>query len=261
MNILRARLLSISALLALAACRQTAPPAAVDPGAAACLTPDTVAVAVADLVRLRASPFVNSLGGSARDFLEQHQSASQALVAWDTRGFLIVERGTFPQAPPGARLLEPGLAVSGSAAGILSALAQHRSGSTGAPGLIEYGSAFGARSALWLAIRGGTALPLSGNLANLNLLLQHADFAGLALDLGAAATLRFSARGHSVPSARQLEERLRGLLSLAGEAEVRRPGLARLIGAARIERSGADVTAVLVAPADAVASLLAGFGH
>jgi len=110
-------------------------------------------------------------------------------------------------------------------------------------------------------VRGGTALPLSGNLANLNVLLEDADFAGAALDLGAAATLRFAARGRTAQSAERLEERLRGFLSLAGEAEVHRPDLAQLLGAAQIQRSGSDITATLSASPDVLAKLIADFAR
>jgi hypothetical protein len=256
------RLLLALALLALAAgiaCKQSPPPV-VDSGMASCISGDTVALAGADLDRLRASPFVNGMG-AGRDLLAQYSSASKLLVAWNSRELLIVERGLFKTPPPGATAIEPGLAVAGSLSRISSALAQHRAGSTGAPGLIDYGSEIGAQSAIWLAVRGGTELPVSGNLANLNVLLQDADFAGAALDLGEAATLRFDARGRTAESAERLEERLRGFLSLAQEAEIRRPEIARLLADARIGRSGRNVTATLSASPDAVAKLIADFAR
>jgi len=58
-----------------------------------------------------------------------------------------------------------------------------------------------------------------------------------------------------------LEERLRGFLSLAQEAEIRRPEIARLLADARIGRSGRNVTATLSAPPDALAKLLADFAR
>jgi hypothetical protein len=238
------------------ACKQ-APLPVVDSGMASCIAGDTVALAGADLDRLRASPFVNDMGGSARDLLAQYSNASKLVIAWNSRELLIVERGLFKTPPAGTTAIEPGLAVTGSPSRISLAMAQHRAGRTGAPGLIGYGSEIGARSAIWLAVRGGTALPFSGNLANLNLLLQDADFAGAALDLGEAATLRFGVRGRTAESAERLEERLRGFLSLAAEAEIHRPDLAKLLGAARIERSGRDVTAMLSASPDVLAKLLA----
>ena len=257
------RLLLSLALLAFAAgvaCKQSTPPV-VDSGMASCVTGDTVALAGADLDRLRASPFVAGMGDSAHDLLAQYSNASKLLVAWNSRELLIVERGLFKTPPPGVTAIEPGLAVTGSPGRISSAVAQHRKGSTGASGLIGYGSEIGAHSAIWLAVRGGTALPLSGNLANLNVLLEDADFAGAALDLGGAATLRFAARGRTAQSAERLEERLRGFLSLAGEAEVHRPDLARLLGAAQIQRSGSDVTATLSASPDVLAKLIADFAR
>ena len=256
------KLLLAAALLALAAgtaCKHAPPPTAVDTGMASCITADTVALAGADLDRLRASRFVNGLGGSAHDLLAQYSTGSKLLVAWNGNDLLIVERGLFKTPPPGATAIEPGLAVTGSPNRISSAMAQHQKGRTGVPGLIEYGSEIGSRSAIWLAVRGGTALPLSGNLANLNMLLQDADFAGAALDLGDATTLRLCARGQTTDSANRLEERLRGFLSLAGAAEVHRPEIARLLGAARIQRSGRDVTAALSASPDALAKLIADF--
>jgi hypothetical protein len=252
------------ALLAVGAavgCKQTAPPPAIDAGMAACITGDTVAAAGADLDRLRASSFVNGAGGSVRGLLEQYGSASKLLVAWNASDVLILLRGLFKTPPAGATMIAPGLAAAGSPKSISSALAQYRSGQTGAAGLIDYGSEIGARSAIWLAVRGGTPLPLSGNLANLNHLLEDAEYAGATLDLGETATLRLAARGRTADSAERLEERLRGFLSLAGEAEIRRPELAGLLGNARIERSGRNVTAALAAPPDLVAKLLADFAR
>jgi hypothetical protein len=216
-------------------------------------------VAAADLDKLRASPFLAGLSGTARSFLTGYDADSKLLIAWNGADLLLVERGLFKAPPPGATAIEPGLAVAGSPSRISSAVAQHRMGSTGASGLIDYGSEIGAGKAIWLAIRGGTQLPLSGNLANLNVLLEDADFGGASLDLGNEATLQLDARGRTAQSAARLEERLRGFFSLAQEAEIHRPEIARLLGAARIVRSGRNVTATLSAPPDAVAKLLAGF--
>jgi hypothetical protein len=232
-----------------------------DAGMASCVTNDAVALAVADLDKLRASPFLAGLSGTARSLLTEYSTDSKLLVAWNGTDLLLVERGLFKTPPPGATIVEPGLAVAGSPNRISSALAQHQTGSAGAPGLIDYGSEIGARSALWLSVRGGKSLPLGGNLSNLNVLLQDADFAGVALDLGDAATLRLSARTRAAQSAERLEERLRGFLSLAQEAEIRRPEFAHLLAATRIERSGRDVTATLAASPDALSKLLAGFAR
>jgi len=238
------------------ACRREGPPPVVDTGMASCITGDTVALAAADLDRLRASPFVNGMGGATRELLAQYSKASKLLVGWNTHDLLIVLRGSFAAPPAGARRVGPGLAVSGAPERILFAVAQHQSGHTGALDLIEYGSAIGGSSTLWLAVRGGRMLPLSGNVANLNHLLEDSDFAGAALDLGENATLRFGARGKTEESAQTLEERLRGFLTLAGEAEIHRPELARLFGTAQIERSGRAVSATLSAPPDLLAKLL-----
>jgi hypothetical protein len=233
----------------------------VDPGMASYVASDTVALAAVDLDRLRASPFLNGMGGSARDLFERYGNASKLLIAWNARDLAIVERGLFKTLPMDATIVEPGLAVAGSPSGVAAAVAQHKTGRTGASGLIDYGSAIGGRCAVWLAARGGTALPLSGNLANLNVLLDDADNASAALDLGEQATLRFAARGRSAAAAARLEERLRGFLSLATAAETRRPEVARLIGAAQIARNGREVTASLSASPDIVAKLLAGFAR
>lgn len=253
-----------AALLAFAAgiaCKQAGPPPLVDAGMAACISGDTVALAGADLDRLRASPFVNGMGGSARELMAQYRNASKLLVAWNASDLLIVMRGTFKTPPVGATATAPGLAVAGSPGRVASARVQYRTGQTGAQGLIDYGSEIGGHGTIWLAVRGGTALPLSGNLANLNRLLQDADFAGAALDLDETAMLRFGARGRTAESAGQLEERLRGFLSLVEEAEVHRPELARLLGAVEIQRSGRDVTGTLSASPEVVAKLLSDFAR
>jgi hypothetical protein len=257
-------MLTIATLLAFGiciSCKRAGPPPVVDAGMASCIASDTVALAAVDLDRLRASPFLNGMGGSARDLFERYGTSSKLLIAWNGNDFTIVERGLFKTPPADASMVEPGLAVAGSPNRIAAAVAQHNAGPTGAASLIDYGSAIGARSAVWLAARGGTALPLSGNLANLNMLFEDADNASAALDLGEQTTLRFAARGRTTASAARLEERLRGFLSLATAAETRRPEVARLIGATQIARNGRDVTATLTAPPDMVAKLLAGFAR
>ncbi|MGO9232048.1 MAG: hypothetical protein ACLQKA_22870 [Bryobacteraceae bacterium] len=268
MPALHPRLLAPRLLLALTmlafgvgiACRQTAPPL-VDSGMASCIGNDTVALAGADLDRLRASSFTAAMGKSVHELLERYGSDAKLMIAWNGSDLLIVERGLFKTPPEGATAIDLGLAATGSPSRVSAAVAQHRAGSTGAPGLLDYGSGIDARSAVWLTVRGGRMLPLGGNLANLNLLLQDADFAGAALDLGEQATLRFGARGRSAESAARLEERLRGFLSLAAEAEIRRPDIARLLHAARIQRNGRDVSATLTASPDAMAKLLSGFSR
>jgi hypothetical protein len=250
----------VAAIASGIACRQ-APLPMVDAGMASCIGGDTVALAGADLEQLRASPIVSGAGAAARELLERYGNASTVLIAWNASDLLIVERGLFKLPPEGATAIEPGLAVAGSPARIAAAVAQHNAGTTGAQDLIDYGAAMGARSAIWLAARGGRALPLGGNLTNLNVLLQDAELAGAGLDLGEQATLRFGARGKSAETAARLEERLRGFLSLAAASEARRPEMAQLIGAARIERNGRAVTATLSASPDAVAKLLAGITH
>jgi len=243
------------------ACRQSAPPGAADPGMAACVANDAAAVAAADLDQFRASSFLNSMGGSARDLLERYRNASALMVAWNGSGLLIVLRGSFSAPPAGARAVEPGLALDGTPDLMGQAIAQHRSGRTGAPDLIGYGSQIGPRSVIWLAVRGGRALPLAGNAANLNRLLEDADFAGAALDLGPSATLRFHARARTAESAETLEQRLRAVLSLAAEAEIHRPELARLLDAAQVRRNGREVAATLSASPDLLAKLVTGFAR
>jgi len=257
-NGLRTFALTTLAFTAGVGCRQTAPPA-VDPGMSACIPGDTLALAAADLDQLRASPFLSGEGSAARGLVEQYGSASTLMVAWNGSDVLIVLRGLFKTPPAGGSMIAPGLAAAGSQKSISAAMAQYRTGQTGAAGLMDYGSGFGGRSAVWMAVRGGKPLPLSGNLANLNRLLADADYAGAALALGQTATLRLGARGRSADSAERVEEHLRGFLSLAGEAEIHRPELAGLLGNARIERSGREVTAELSAPVDTVARLLAQF--
>jgi hypothetical protein len=252
-----------AALLALiaVACKPSGPPPLVDDGMASCLTSDTLALAVADLDKLRGSPFVASLSGSARDLLAQYGNDSKLLIAWNGRDLLIIRRGLFKTPPPGATMIEPGLAAAGTPRRISAALAQHRTGATGAFDLIRYGSQIGAGRAVWLTVRGGTALPLSGNLANLNHLLEDATIAGAALDLGEETYLRVDAEGRTADSADRLEQRLRALVSMAKEAEIHGPEIEQLLDGASMARSGPEVTLTLSAPPDAVAKLLAGLAR
>jgi len=151
----------------------------------------------------------------------------------------------------------PDLTVSGSAEMIRAAAAQYRTGKTGSPGLVDYAAKTVGHSPVWVAARGGVALPVSGNARNLNRLFRNLEYVALTVDLTSALDVHIHAAGRSEQAAREFEENLRGFLSLASAAESRRPDIAKLLDSVQIRRQGASAEASLSIPVGSLESLLA----
>ena len=244
---------AIFAIAAMVGCRSNVAPAA------ACIPPGSLAVAAADLSRVRSSPIYPQLPDGVRSMLENYPTAQHLMAAWSGAGLLLIAQGSFRKPPAGGTLVAPGLAVSGSAEAVRAALAQHRTGAPGSPELLAYGSHAAGSSPIWVAVRGGVALPLSGNFANLNRLLRNLRFAALGVDLGSAVNLRLSGLGKDEAGAREFEESLRALLSLSAAGESRHPEIAALLDSVKVQREGVAVTAAVTVPAGELKMLAPGF--
>ncbi len=114
----RAHLARSAALVALAAaisCRSINAPAGVDRDMAASIPADTSILGGVNLDKLRASPLYPKLPAAARALAEPLR-ALPGTCSSPSHGkdIVAIARGRFRKAPPGATLVAPGLAVTGS---------------------------------------------------------------------------------------------------------------------------------------------------
>ena len=245
--VIRPRLAAPLALAILAACRTPAPPAAIDPALSARVPAATVALAGVDLDRLRTSPLYAKLPPAALAFLQPFDHAHQVLIASTGVELLAIARGVVP----GATQIAPDLALSGAPDLIAAATAAHPPAAILAPA-----ESVAPNSPLWLAVRGGIALPLEGNLANVNNLLRDTDYVTLAVQPGDPAELDLIAQCPTPAAALRFEQSFRAIVSLAAAANARQPAIAGPLQSIRIRRDDRVVRASLSAPLDALARLL-----
>jgi hypothetical protein len=245
--VIRPRLAALLALAILVACRTSAPPAAIDPALSARVPPATVALAGADLDRLRTSPLYAKLPRVVLAFLQPFDHAHQVLIASTGVELLAIARGVVPRATQ----IAPDLALSGAPNLIAAATAAHPPAAILAPA-----ESVARNSPLWLAVRGGIALPLEGNLANVNNLLRDTQYITLAVQPGDPAELDLVAQCPTPAAALHFEQSFRAVVSLAAATSAREPALAGMLQSIRIRREERVVRASLSAPLDALARLL-----
>ena len=245
--VIRPRLAAPIALAILAACRTPAPPAAIDPALSARVPAATVALAGVDLDRLRTSPLYAKLPPAAQAFLEPFGHAHHVLIASTGIELLTIARGVVP----GATQIAPDLALSGAPNLIAAATAAHPPADILAPA-----ESVAAARPIWIAVRGGSALPLEGNLANVNNLLRGTEYITLAVQPGDPTELELVARCPAPEAALRFEQSFRALVSLAIATNARRPATASVLESVRIGREERVVHVALSAPLDALARLL-----
>ena len=245
--VIRPRLAASIALAILAACRTPAPPAAIDPALSARVPAATVALAGVDLDRLRTSPLYAKLPPAARAFLEPFAHAHRVLIASTGVELLTIARGVVP----GATQIAPDLALSGAPHLISAATSAHPPVSILAPA-----ESVAAGSPIWIAVRGGVALPLQGNLANANNLLRGTEYVTLAVQPGDPTQLEVVARCPTPEAALRFEQSFRSMVSLVAATNARQAATAGLLESIRIGREEQVVHVSLSAPLDALAKLL-----
>jgi len=228
----------------------------VDPDAASCVPADTIVLAGVDLNGLRAAPIYSKLPSAVVALAGSLGTASSALLAYNGKELLVIAHGHFAQAPPGATLAAPDLAVFGSTELVAASLAQHRSHATGAPALVALGESIAAGRQIWIAAQGGAPLALTGNATNLNQILRNSESITIAANVGAGLALSVTAIGRNAAAARNIEETLRGDITLAAAAEARHPDFAKLLRSIQIDRADRTVRIMLSADADAAAKLI-----
>jgi hypothetical protein len=219
------RLLAL-ALLA-TSCRAPAPPDAIDPALASRVPPNAIALAGIDLDQLRAR------WAKLPAFLEPFRGAHSLLIASTGAEFLTITRGDDI-----ALLGPPGLIAAANAPHPPAAIL-----ATAGPAV--------AHHPIWIAIRGGTPLPLEGNFANANNLVTVAETIVLTATLRDAPLdtldLDLTARCPTPAAAIQFEQRLRALITLTSAGNARRPEIAALLRAIQLRRDDRTVRATVSA--------------
>ena len=241
--VIRPRLAAPLVLAILAACRISTPPAAIDPALSARVPPATVALAGADLDRLRTSPLYAKLPPVALAFLQPFEHAHQVLIASTGIELLAIARGIVP----GAAQIAPDLALSGAPNLIAAATAAHP-----LAGILAPAESVAPSSPLWLALRGGIALPLEGNLANVNNLLRDTQYVALAVQPNDPVELNLIAQCPTPAAALSFEQSFRAIVSLAAAANARQTAIAGPLHSVRILREDRVVRASFSAPLEAL---------
>ena len=245
--VLRPRLGVPIALAMLASCRTPAPPAAIDPALSARVPTATVALAGVDLDRLRASPLYAKLPPGALAFLGPFGHAHHVLISSTGVELLTIARG----AVQGATQVTPDVALSGAPGLIAAATAAHPPA-----GILAAAESVAAAHPIWIAVRGGVALPLVGNPANVNNLLRGTDYVTLAGQPGDPAELQLVARCLTPDAALRFEQSFRAMVSLAIATNTRQPAIKSLLESIRIAREERVVRVSLSARLDALVKLV-----
>jgi len=233
--------------MAMGACRTSGPATAIDAALANLVPADAAVVAGLDLKGLRTSSLYGRLPEKEHEFLESFRDATYALVAWRGDQLAIIGRGRIPGGTPAGK----GVSLSGAPALIRDAQARHPLSA-----LLTAADPLAARHPVWAVIRGGTVLPLTGNLANANNLLRGIELLTLAAQLSDRVALELEASCPSPEIAARFDGNLRALVSFAEAANARQPDLAAVLRAIQVQREDRTVRATLAIPPEALGKLL-----
>ncbi len=216
----------------------------------------TLALGGVRLDEVRVSPLYRQLPAAARAMVEPLREASYLLVAWNGKEFLAIARGSFREAPPGAVLVARDVALAGTDERVRAAVAQHRTGGTGAADLWAQAAAIAANRQIWMVARGSATLPLEGNADNVNRLLHATRYTTVAAQLSDGIALEATGLCGSAEEARRFEETLRALFSLAAAGNERKPQVAALLSKIGVRRDDRTVRANLAAGAGEAEDLM-----
>jgi hypothetical protein len=219
-----------------------------------CVPPDALALAGLHLDQIRGSNSYRNLPPGWLALLEPLRDANYLMLAYNGKDVLAIARGRFAAAPTGAVLLAPDLALAGAPDTVHAAVRQRATGQPGAPSLLARAQPIAGRP-IWAVARGARALPLTGNAANLNRLLRFTDYATIAATVNSAIELEAAGFCPTADAARQLEETLRGLISLA-TATTHDRDLAALMRSVQLRREDATVHVSLSSSARTLEELL-----
>ena len=172
----------------LAACRTVAPPAAIDPALSAPVPPPPSRSPESISTTPRRLPSIAKLPPAAMAFLPPFAQARRVLIACDRRR---IPRDRARRSPR-RHALAPDIALSGAPDLIAAATAPHPPAQ-----ILAAAGSVAARRAIWIALRGGIALPLEGNLANVNNLLRDTEFVTLAVQPDDPADIDWRRNAHA----------------------------------------------------------------
>jgi hypothetical protein len=190
----------------------------------------TVAVGGVDLAGLRESALYPKLAPLVKSY-------------GDVRSLLLAYRGSELLAIADGK-------PSGPADLVQAAEAQHATGKSGVPELLEHAP---RDRQIWVVLRGGVSLPLTGNYANVNRLLRDMDFASVSMRAGSQVEIALTARGRTAEAARHFEQTFRATLTLIAAGEGKNAELATMLRSIQVKREDRDVSARVSMPADDVA--------
>ncbi len=239
-----------------ASCRATKSSLAIDPGMASCVPADTVVLAGVDLDKILATPLYQSQLSGILSAFPSLRDTAYLLAAYNAHDLLFIGRGKYAAAPPGATLVSGGLAVSGTPESVRAAVAQHQSGVSGSPRLVELTAGIAGGRPVWMVIQGGVTLPLTGNASNLNRVLHLTQYVTMTLQIDSRIQLEADAVGRNANASRELEESLRALLTLAAAESGRQPAIAAALQSVEIRRDDLTVNVRLAASAESTAELI-----
>jgi hypothetical protein len=130
--------------------------------------------------------------------------------------------------------------LSGSPDAIHAAEQQRATGKTGAPDLLVQARGI-MNKPIWVVARGGVSLPLTGNLANLNTLLQLTQYVTVSAALDSGIDLEVVGLCGNTDAASKLEQTLRAMVTLGSTAAKRDPDLGSLLHSVQVRREGTTV--------------------
>jgi hypothetical protein len=165
-------------LTTIVACR-TASKTLVDPALAVYMPANATVLAGIDLDRLRTSPLFGKIPRPFRD-------GSYTLVGYNGKDLVTAARA-------GSKVTVSGPVLKGSP-----------------PDLLRYAS----DAPIWIVARGSSALPLSGNLANLNRLLEQTDYTTVSARVADSVDVEIEGVCASPEIAQHLEQNTRAIASL-----------------------------------------------
>jgi hypothetical protein len=220
-----------------------------------CVPPSTSLLAGIDLDRVRSSPLYPKLPPAVTAIVEPYREAHSLLLASNGRNFMIIARGPFQHPPAGATVVNRDLAVAGDPEFVSAALAQQKTGKSGAPDLVADAATISQGNQIWVVARGGVALPLTGNAANLSRLLRNSEFGAVSLRLEDRVILAATVLGRTPDAARQVEETLRAAITLAAAGESRQTDLQTLLKSIQLVREDRIVKATVNATPEVLTKL------
>jgi hypothetical protein len=192
-----------------------------------------------NLEAIRSAPVYAKLPQMVLALTEPFRQAQYAIFVFDGRDLLAISRGPSRQPP----------ALAGPPDLVRAAESQRSTGATGAPELVEAAKLVAGDKPIWIVIRGGVMLPLSGNAANVNRLLHATKYTTITLGLRDNIDLELTALCLTADAGREFEQSLRAMITLASAARARLPEI-------QIRREDRTVHVTLSAAPDGLDQLL-----